>query len=303
MIQPALDTYLFRLKRTAYIRTGILGWLLFNGFLTCAFLSALLSAWLLPAYSHSFTPYLKWQDALVALCWCVTFILLGGCVLVARFLLALRIGYRQSIVTLVESATLSVRDLSAENLLNIFRIVCIALACLVAAFTGLIPIMLIGWTLHLPYPGLVILGTAAAIVLSIAGLAITLAAATMCAIGCIGSISYCRAIGSLQTYQLVGQTTLTIADFELIIISPDRPESMISLHLFEPDDQRLLLHLCKRWIDTQEIWNPSLGEEIEIALEKQKAIDISQLKVYTTSVEVCKPLVIVQRIIRNISNR
>jgi hypothetical protein len=272
VIQPAKDTYLFRLKRTSYMRTGVLGWLLFNGFLVCAFVFALLSAWVLPAYSHSFTPYLKWQDALVVLCWCVAFISLGGCVLVARFLLALRIGYRQGILTLVGSTTLSVRDLSPENLVNIFRIACTTLACLIVAFVGLVPTMLIGWTLHLPHPGLVILGTAAAIALSIAGLAITLAATTICVIGCIGCISFCRAIGSLQTYQLVGQTTLTIDDFELIIISPDKPESMISLNLFESDDQRHLLHLCKRWIDTQEIWNPSLGEEIEIALEKTKKL-------------------------------
>jgi len=254
------------------MRTGLLGWLLFNGFLICAFLSALLSALLLPTYSHAFTPYLKWQDALVALCWCVTFILLGACVLVARFLSALHIGYRQGILTLVGRTTLSVRDLSPENLVNIFRIVCRALACLIAAFIGLVPTMLIGWTLHLPHPGLVILGTAAAIVLGIAGLAITLAATAICVIGCIGCISFCRAIGSLQTYQLASQTTLTIDNFELIIISPDKPESMISLNLFESDDQRHLLYLCKRWIDAQETWNPSLSEEIEIALEKTKKL-------------------------------
>src|SRR5215469_9164400 len=159
-MQPGVNTYLFRLKRASYMRTGAPGWLLFNGFLIFAFVSALLSAWILPTYSHSFTPYLKWQDALVALCWCATFISLGGCVLVARFLLALRIGYRQGILTLVGSTNLSVRDLSAENLVNIFRIVCTAFACLVVAFIGLVPIMLIGWTLHLPHPGLVILGTA-----------------------------------------------------------------------------------------------------------------------------------------------
>ena len=272
VIQPAVDRYLFRLKRTSYLRTGLLGWLLFNGFLICAFVSALLSAWILPAYSHAFTPYLKWQDALVALCWCVTFISLGACVLVARFLSALHLGYRQGLLTLVGSTTLSVRDLSPENLLNIFRVACTALACLIVAFIGLVPTMLIGWTLHLPHPGLVILATAAAIILSIVGLAITLTATTICVIGCIGCVSFCRAIGSLQTYQLADPTTLTIDNFELILISPDKPETMISLHLLESDDQRLLLYLCKHWIDTQEIWNPSLGEEIEIALEKTKKL-------------------------------
>src|SRR5258708_32622420 len=176
VIQPALDTYLFRLKRTSYMRTGALGWLLFNGFLICAFVFALLSAWILPAYSHSFTPYLKWQDALVALCWCVTFISLGGCVLVARFLLALHIGYRQGILTLVGSTTLSVRDLSPENLVNIFRIACTTLACLIVAFIGLVPTMLIGWTLHLPHPGLFILLPPPPIVLTTASLPITFSA-------------------------------------------------------------------------------------------------------------------------------
>ncbi len=305
MIQTAIDTYLFRLKRKSYIRTGALGWLLFNGFLICAFVSALLGAWILLAYSHTFTPYLKWQDALVALCCCVTFVSLGGCALAARFLAALHIGYRRSMLTLVAGTTLSIRDLSHENLVNIFRVVCTALACFLAALIGLVPTMLIGWTLHLPHPALVILGTAVAIVLSVAGLAVTIAATTICVIGCIGCISFCRAIGSLQAYQLTGQTTLTIEGFELVITSPDKPESMINLDLFESDDQRHLLHLLrKRWIDTQGLWNPGLDEEIETALkENEKTIDIAQLKLYTTPVGVCKPLVIAHYITRNISNR
>src|SRR5258708_34237191 len=102
---------------------------------------------------------------------------------------------------------------------------CKAFVCLIVPFIGLVPTMLIGWTLHLPHPGLVILGTAAAIVLSIAGLAITLAATTICVIGCIACISFCRAIGSLPTYQLPGPPTSTIDDFALIIISPNQPQA------------------------------------------------------------------------------
>ena len=247
----------------------MLGWLLFNAFLVCSFMSSLLAAWILQAYPHTFTIYLKWQDALLALCCCVTFISLGGCALVARFLSALHIGYRHSMLTWVDSTTLNIRDLSHENLVNIFRVVCTALACCLAAIIGLVPTMLIGWTLHLPHPALVILATAAAIVLSIAGLAVTIAATTAFVIGCIGCVSFCRAIGSLQTYQLAGQTTLTIEGFELVITSPDKPESMINLDLFETDDQRHLLHLLrKRWIETEELWNPGLAEEIETALQE-----------------------------------
>jgi hypothetical protein len=269
VIQTAIGTYLFRLKRKSYVRTGVLGWLLFNGFLLCAFVSALLGAWILPTYPHTFTPYLKWQDALLALCCCVTFVSLGGCILVARFLSALHIGYRHSMLTLVDGATLSIRDLSHENLVNIFRILSRALACFLAALAGLVPTMLIGWTIHLPHPAFVILGTTAAIVLSIAGLALTLGATTICVIGCIGCVSFWRAIGSLQTYQLAGQTTLTIDGFELVIISPDKPETMISLHLFETASQRHLLYLLRKgWIDTQGLWNPGLDEEIETALKE-----------------------------------
>jgi len=65
----------------------------------------------------------------------------------------------------------------------------------------------------------------------------------------------------------MSQTTLTIDDFVLTIISPDKPESMIELDLLDGDEQRHLLHLLrKRWIDTQGVWNPLLGEEIEVAL-------------------------------------
>src|SRR5262249_50754675 len=103
----------------------------------------------------------------------------------------------------------------------------------------------------------------------IGGLAVTIGATTACVISCIGCVSFSRAIGSLQTYQLAGQTTLTIEGFELVVTSPDKPESMINLDLFESDDQRHLLHLLrKRWTDTEELWNPGLAEEIEIALQE-----------------------------------
>src|SRR5712692_10398554 len=90
MIQSAANTYLFRLGRPSYRRISLLAWLLFAGYLLCAVVSAALGMRLYPTYAHTFTPYLKWQDALVALCWYITFISLGGCVLIGRFLFALR---------------------------------------------------------------------------------------------------------------------------------------------------------------------------------------------------------------------
>src|SRR5437868_1483333 len=67
MIQSGTNSSRFCLERKSYLRIGILGSLLCSGFLVCAVISVLLSARLLSTYSHAFTPYLKWQDALAVL--------------------------------------------------------------------------------------------------------------------------------------------------------------------------------------------------------------------------------------------
>src|SRR5205807_5112886 len=131
MIQSATNTYLFRLGRTSYVRTNILASLLLSGFLLCAVVSAVLGTRLFPTYSHTFAPYLKWQDALLVLCCYITFISLGGCVLIVRFLYALRAGYTKEMLMLSDSA-LTVCDLSPENLASIFWLVSTALSCGIA---------------------------------------------------------------------------------------------------------------------------------------------------------------------------
>lgn len=189
--------------------------------------------------------------------------------LVGRFLYALHAGYREAMLTLVGSDTLVVRDLSHENLASIFWMVCTALSCFIAALLGLVPLILIGWTLHLSLPLLVVLGTVVAIVLSVAGLLVTTIITSCIIIGCIGSISFCRKMAAPQTYQLADQTTLMIDDFVLTIMAPNKPELMIDLDLLDADDQHYLLHLLrKHCIDTEGIWNPCLGEQIETALEE-----------------------------------
>jgi hypothetical protein len=268
MIQSAIDTSIFRLGRRSYIRTSILGWLLLGGFLICALVSAWLGMQLLSGYAHAFTPYLKWQDVLVALCCYITCITLGGCILIVRFLYALRAGYRREMLV-VSDAALTVRDLSPENLASIFWLVGTSLSCFIAVLVGLIPEMLIGWTLQLSHPVLAVLATTVAIVLSLAGLAITLPACSFVIIGWIGSVSFCRNMGSLHFYQLTNQANLSIAGFTLTIIYPDAPEALVDLKLLDADDQRHLLHLLHdRWIDAQYVWNPQLGEEIEAALQE-----------------------------------
>jgi hypothetical protein len=266
MIQSAINTYLYRLGRAPYRRTNIWGWLLLSAFLVVAAASAWLGVRLLSTYAHAFTPYLKWQDALVALCWYITFTSLGGCVLIVRFLYALRKGYHKEMLVMSDDA-LIVRDLSHENLSSIFWLVSTALSCFVAALVGLLPEMLLGWTLQLSYPLLAVFATIVALVLSIAGLAITLPALIFVVVGLVGSISFCRNMGSPHLYRLTSQASLSIDGFVLTIIYPDAPEAMIDLNLLNPDDQLHLLHLLhQRWMGTQGSWNPDLGDEIEAAL-------------------------------------
>src|SRR5713226_3566238 len=70
---------IFCLARAPYLRTFLRGSLLLGVFLTCGLLAALLGAWLWPTYSHTFTPYLKWQDVLVASCWYLALLSVLGC--------------------------------------------------------------------------------------------------------------------------------------------------------------------------------------------------------------------------------
>lgn len=261
MLQSANDTYNFRLGRRSYRRIGLLGWLVLNGSLLCAIVAALISVWLLPMYPHTFTFYLKWQDALVALCWYVSLISLVACVLVLRFLYALRAGYREGMLTLVGNTALIVRDFSPGNLSNIFAMLSTTLALFVVALVGLLPGGLIGWTLHLPQPVLAVLATAIAIIVSVAGVLVTLIALLFAIIGCLGSISACRDMATPQTYPLTSQTTLIIEGFVLSIISADKAESMIDLDLLHTEDLDYLLNLLRKYrIAAQGMWNPQVDE-------------------------------------------
>jgi hypothetical protein len=255
--------------RSSYARTRLLALLSLGGYLACAVLFAWLGARLFGTYAHTFTLYLKWQDLVEVLCWSLSTIALGGCVVVARFLYALREGSRRGMVEVVGNRELTVRDLSPKNLASIFWMVGTAASCMVAAVVGLVPISLINWTLHLPHPALVVLGTFIAFALVIAGLVLTAISGSFVVIGWVGGISFCRNLGAPHTYDLSAQTTLMIDDFILTVIYPDRPESMIDLDQLHPDDQRHLLFLLReRWLDAHRPWNPHLGEEIDAALEE-----------------------------------
>src|SRR5437763_783535 len=195
MIHTSANSYVFYLRRASYLRVHLLGLLLIIASLAIAVVCAVLAIRLWPTYSHTFTPYLKWQDALLASLGYIALLLLGGSVLVGRFFYALSEGYHKGIFILEVDFNIMVLDLSPKNISSIYWVVGTALSCFIAALVGLIPEILIGWTLHLPHPALVVICTAGAIVLSLAGLAVSLVASSFIVIGWIGCVSFCRNMG------------------------------------------------------------------------------------------------------------
>jgi len=189
--------------------------------------------------------------------------------MVVRFQYALRAGFYQGMFIQKGGSTLIVRDLSSKNLSSIYWAVGTALSCFIAALAGLIPEMLIGWTIHLPHPALVVVCTGIAILLSLAGLVVTLVAASFILIGWVGCVSFCCKMGAPQTYQLGSQTSLRLDGFVLSVTHPDQQEALFDLDLLDMKDQRHLLSiLYKCWLDAECTWNPLLGEEIE-AVQKE----------------------------------
>lgn len=268
MSQTGEQSYRFHLARQAHRAIGRRAWLLLSGFLLCALLGSTGALLLWPTYSHEFTLYVKWQDALVACGWCIALVCVGGCVLVLRFLYALRRGYQGAVLTLEGKNRLSGRDLSPKNFISIFWAVATTFSCFVVMLIGLIPAVLIGWTLHLPNPVLLVFSTLAAFLLSLGGLLLAVPFGAFFLIGLIGGISFCRKMGAAQTYLLSSQTIVRVDGLSLAIIHPDKPESLFDLALLTPGDQhRLLTLLRERWVECERAWNPTLGEEIEAALK------------------------------------
>jgi hypothetical protein len=263
-------TYHYSLTRQSYQHASWLAWLMFGVFLLCVGLGITGGILLWPTYTHEFTFYLKWQDALVACSWCVALVALGGCILVQRFLHALRQGYRGPALSLEDKHKLSGRDLSPKNFISIFWAVATTFSCFVVMLIGLAPAVLIGWTLHLTNPVLLVFATGAAFLLSLGGLIVSVPFGAFFLIGLMGGVSFCRRMGAMQTYILNSQTTLRINGFVLAIIQPDNPESLFDLHLLATQDQRQLLTLLReRWSEESgRLWNPALGDEIEAALKR-----------------------------------
>jgi hypothetical protein len=103
--------------------------------------------------------------------------------------------------------------------------------------------------MHLANPVTMVVTTGLAMLLSLAGIVVSIVALSFIVIGCVGCISFCRKLGSSHTYQLNGQATLRIDNFVLTISYPGSPESLVDLNLLAAEDQRQLLALLhKRWM-------------------------------------------------------
>jgi hypothetical protein len=276
MKQSAQPIYQFCLARPAYRRISLQACSLAGAFLLCLFLGVAGGLALWPTYTHTFTWYLKWQDALLGSSWCLALVSLGGCILTLRFLGALHRGYRHGMIIMEHRQRLAGRDLSPKNFASILRAVSTVFACFVVMLVGLFPTFLLALTTHFPNPVLAFFSTIVAAILSLLGLALSLPFGAFFIIGLVGGVSFCRNMGALQPYTLHNQTTLRIDGFVLAVIHPDRPEALFDLQLLTPADQRQLLALLREcWQAAEPPWNPRLGDEIAAALKRTEYSTLS----------------------------
>src|SRR5258708_29069463 len=115
MTQTPANDYVFFLSRSSYRHTRLLAWLLITASLVTALASTILAARLWPMYSHTFTPYLKWEYALFASLLYIALFLLGGSFIRVRFLYALRAQYYQGVFVLESGPSLGLRALSPHT--------------------------------------------------------------------------------------------------------------------------------------------------------------------------------------------
>src|SRR5438046_9531540 len=105
MLDMPTNDYVFYLSHASYKRTRLLAWILVLASLTIAIACVVLSIRLWSSYTHIFTPYLKWQDALLATLCYISIILIGGSAMVVRFYYALRDGFYKGMLFLKDGCT------------------------------------------------------------------------------------------------------------------------------------------------------------------------------------------------------
>lgn len=268
MRESAPKTYNFKLGRVPYRRVRLLGWGMIALMLACSALFICAGMFFWNTYAHDFTLYLKWQDALLAVCWFIGGIALISAGLIARFLYAAQAGYTHGMITLRDQENIAMRDLSPENITSIFWLMNSIFWCFTVVLVSLAPTILIQWALHIPNPALAIITTCLAVLFCLATLVVGIISGSFIIIGFTGMVSFTRKMGAAHVYRLNDLTTVRIDNFVLTVMYPGETESMVDLHLLTQEDQRRLLSLLyRRWMETERSWNPDLGEEIFLALE------------------------------------
>lgn len=276
MIAPTTRTHTFYPMGTSYAHTRLLGYLMCAALLLCSIAALWLSIHLWGTYTHTFKLYLKWQDALVYSLWFISFLGLGGAILVSRFLVAAHDGFRKGTFSFIDDMQIAVRDTSFGNLGSIFWVLNSAFWCFIAVLVGLVPIILIGWTVHLSPLLLSIVATGLAIVLSLAGLVVSVIGASFIFIGIVGLFSFSNKLGATNIYMLDNKLTLRLDGSVLTAIYPDMPETMLDLNSFEERDSRILLSLLyERWEQDGRSW--MLEWDKESAMEQVARENATQI--------------------------
>ena len=256
MIFTTTRTHTFYPRPSSYAQTRLLGWLMCAALLLCATITLVLSIHIWGTYTHSFKPYLKWQDALEYSLWFISFLGIGGAILVVRFLVAAHDGFRKGTFSFIDDTQVAVRDTSFGNLGSIFWVLNAAFWCFIAALVGLVPIILIEWTIRLSPFLLSLFATGLAIVLSLAGVVVSIVSISFIVIGVVGIFSFSNKLGATHTYTMDNKLTIRLDGSILTAIYPDMPEVMLDLNSFEPRDQRFLLSLLhEQWDSVDQCWN------------------------------------------------
>jgi hypothetical protein len=256
MIFTTTRTHTFYPTSSSYRQTRLLGWLMCAALLLCSMTALFLSIHLWGTYTHTFKPYLKWQDALVYSLWFISFLGVGGVILVVRFLFAAHDGFRNGTLHFIDDTQIAVRDTSFGNLGSIFWVLNASFWCFIAVLVGLVPIILIEWTIRLSPFLLSVVATGVAIVLSLAGLVVSVVSASFIFIGVVGLFSFSNKLGATHIYTMDNKLTIRLDGSILTAIYPDMPEIMLDLNSFEPRDQRFLLSLLhERWENAERSWS------------------------------------------------
>ena len=245
---PAARAVMFYPTRASARHNRLLAVFLIILTIWAAVLLAFAAYRLWPAYTHSFTPYLKWQDALLAAFCYGSLVLLCAAIILARFLFACHLGSRRGMLMLASGGVLTVRDLSPKNFHAVYSMVVSSFACFFVSLAGLSPLILIGWTLTFSNPLLLVVTTAITIALGVAGFILSLIFGTFLVIGLFGVRALARSLGVSHTYRLTPLTSLRIDHGVLTITCPNQPETLLDLHLLQPRDQRHLQHLLQQHI-------------------------------------------------------